>query len=93
MLCLHSFLFLFMIPFPQVSTLLLLLYLLMLAVEHKPCIYCSLLILVLMTSSCSFYGNKDTGDRCWLDLDSEWMHMSRLSNMVYGVMSSPSVSA
>ncbi|KAJ8326361.1 hypothetical protein O5D80_005117 [Batrachochytrium dendrobatidis] len=83
MLCLHSFLFLFAIPFPQISTLLLLMYLLMMLVEHKPCLYCSLLILLLMTSSCSMYGTDEIGSRCWLDLDPDWLHTARLSNMVY----------
>ncbi|KAL2917833.1 hypothetical protein HK105_202706 [Polyrhizophydium stewartii] len=83
MLCLALFVHLFLVPYPQAPTALLVGLLALFVIEHKPCIYCSALILALLCSSCSLYGDSATGSRCWLDLDTDWLLVPRMSHMVY----------
>ncbi|KAI8587584.1 hypothetical protein BDZ88DRAFT_236698 [Geranomyces variabilis] len=70
MFCMQYFIFLFLIPFPQASNFFLLSFLLCLFISHKPCLYCSSVIVGLLISSCQYYTGADDSDRrCWVTLD------------------------
>lgn len=90
MFCILTFLFFFIIPFPIISNIMLLLFLLMVAIETKPCFYCSMMVLAWLTLSCSIYGSNGNGtelvgNRCYFsfaDSSSLWL-LSRPKHIVY----------
>ncbi|KAI8812589.1 hypothetical protein BJ742DRAFT_792952 [Cladochytrium replicatum] len=82
--CMQYFLVLFLIPFPQASSLFLVSFFVFLFLKHRPCLCCSMVIFALLSSTCNYYGDEmTTGNRCWVDLKRDWLFTTRLQNMVY----------
>ncbi|TPX67676.1 hypothetical protein SpCBS45565_g03658 [Spizellomyces sp. 'palustris'] len=79
MWCMQYFLFLFLIPFPRASNFFILSFLLCMFVTHKPCLYCSLVILGLLASSCNYYSPtlREEEQRCWVDFDPRFFFVGR----------------
>ncbi|KAH8704208.1 bladder cancer-related protein BC10-domain-containing protein [Talaromyces proteolyticus] len=65
MFCLRSWLPLLFIP-TNASPLFILSFVILTYVLHRPCIYCSALLLILFASSCHW------ADRCFFDLRGDW---------------------
>ncbi|KAF3402149.1 hypothetical protein DPV78_004061 [Talaromyces pinophilus] len=65
MFCLRSWLPLLFIP-TNASPLFILSFVVLTYILHRPCIYCSALLLILFTSSCQW------SDRCFVDLRGDW---------------------
>ncbi|KAI9347784.1 hypothetical protein DFJ73DRAFT_452089 [Zopfochytrium polystomum] len=87
--CVKIFLVLFLLPFPQAPSLFLLMLLISMVLDHQPCLYCSVLIMAFLRSSCSFYGSSDDhmgtqSARCWLDFYSvDFLFETRPTNQIY----------
>ncbi|KAI9204511.1 uncharacterized protein BJ171DRAFT_505978 [Polychytrium aggregatum] len=68
MWCMHWFLVLFLLPYPQAPSLFLLSLLVVMFLEHKPCLYCSIVILALLATSGALYQESIQEDTLlWLD--------------------------
>ncbi|KAH8920842.1 hypothetical protein BT69DRAFT_375451 [Atractiella rhizophila] len=81
MYCLRYFLLLLLLPFPQYPHYFVLLFLISLCLQHKPCIYCSFLLIGIFSST------------CWLDIGSSSpcsSLSSAVSNSSTNISSSPS---
>ncbi|KAH8918855.1 hypothetical protein BT69DRAFT_539881 [Atractiella rhizophila] len=81
MYCLRYFLLLLLLPFPQYPHYFVLLFLISLCLQHKPCIYCSFLLIGIFSST------------CWLDIGSSSPCSSlslAVSNSSMNISSSPS---
>ncbi|OJK03267.1 hypothetical protein ASPACDRAFT_114200 [Aspergillus aculeatus ATCC 16872] len=65
MFCLRSWLPLFFIP-TNASPLFIISFVTLTYILHRPCIYCSALLLILFISSCHW------SDRCFFDLRGDW---------------------
>ncbi|KXS13077.1 hypothetical protein M427DRAFT_34304 [Gonapodya prolifera JEL478] len=57
MYCLQHFLPLFLLPFPHQNSFFLLSYVLSLIVHHRPCPYCSLVLVALFASTCALWSS------------------------------------
>ncbi|KAI8897266.1 hypothetical protein BC833DRAFT_565961 [Globomyces pollinis-pini] len=78
----RSFLFFFLIPFPQMSTLVLSLFLFLVYLEVKPCLYCASVTIVLFCCSYFLYGNTITGSRNYIDMNTDFLLIPRARFMV-----------
>ncbi|KAI9494963.1 hypothetical protein BDB00DRAFT_816461 [Zychaea mexicana] len=80
MYCMRYFVPLLLLPFPDAPPIFVILFLVSFFLHQKPCIYCTLLLIALFSSTC-YWGQG----RCWIDL-----HQSRLfdvrqdSNATFG---------
>ncbi|KAJ3129449.1 hypothetical protein HK100_008596 [Physocladia obscura] len=86
--CLKVFLLVLLSPIPTAPTLFLLSFFMLMVLEHQPCPYCSLLIMMLFQSTCSFYGSGDdhTGcgpTTCWMNPRSLLDFRSQLNGVIY----------
>ncbi|EED15013.1 conserved hypothetical protein [Talaromyces stipitatus ATCC 10500] len=75
MFCLRSWLPLLFIP-TNASPLFILSFIILTYILHRPCIYCSALLLILFTSSCQW------SDRCFFDVRGDWF-APRFSSTTY----------
>ncbi|OKL59233.1 hypothetical protein UA08_05893 [Talaromyces atroroseus] len=90
MFCLRSWLPLLFIP-TNASPLFILSFVILTYILHRPCIYCSALLLILFTSSCQW------SDRCFLDFRGDWFSPRFSSGIIsssaqqaaYNITSSP----
>ncbi|EEA23052.1 hypothetical protein TMatcc_001916 [Talaromyces marneffei ATCC 18224] len=83
MFCLRSWLPLLFIP-TNASPLFILSFVVLTYILHRPCIYCSALLLILFTSSCQW------SDRCFFDLRGDWF-APRFSPPSYTISSNGSM--
>ncbi|KAK9468346.1 hypothetical protein V1512DRAFT_259286 [Lipomyces arxii] len=72
MFCLRYFLLLVLIPTTGASPHFLALLLINLFISHKPCVYCSLLLLALFSTTCYF------NDHCFIDTNATNFFLPRL---------------
>ncbi|KAI9335891.1 hypothetical protein BDR26DRAFT_865306 [Obelidium mucronatum] len=84
--CLRVFLFIAVSPLPTAPSFFLAVLLLSMVIEHTPCPYCSLLVLLLLKSSCALMGSGDDysgfgESTCWID--SRFLFASKLAGMVW----------
>ncbi|PKY02471.1 hypothetical protein P168DRAFT_305773 [Aspergillus campestris IBT 28561] len=91
MFCLRSWLPLLFIP-TNASPLFILSFVTLTYLLHRPCIYCSALLLILFLSSCNW------SDHCFVDLRSDWFSprlpsSSTSSSDIISASSSPSGAA
>ncbi|KAI9281763.1 hypothetical protein BC943DRAFT_329532 [Umbelopsis sp. AD052] len=64
MYCMRYFVPLLLLPFPDSPPIFVLLFLISFFLHQKPCIYCTLLLFALFSSTC-FWGQG----RCWVGLN------------------------
>ncbi|KAJ5126151.1 hypothetical protein N7448_005463 [Penicillium atrosanguineum] len=87
MFCLRSWLPLLFIP-TNASPLFIISFVALTYIIHRPCIYCSALLLILFVSSCHW------SDRCVFDLRSNWFAPRYTSEPTeYGIMSGNATTA
>ncbi|RUP45451.1 hypothetical protein BC936DRAFT_148172 [Jimgerdemannia flammicorona] len=64
MYCMRWFIPLLLLPFPNAPPIFTLLFLVSFFLHQRPCVYCTILLVALFTSTC-YWG----AGRCWLDLN------------------------
>ncbi|KAG4106378.1 hypothetical protein H8356DRAFT_1628787 [Neocallimastix lanati (nom. inval.)] len=87
--CMQWFAVLLLLPFPNSPSLFLMLYILALMLRHKPCLYCTLVIIALFYSSGLLYSSdlfsiQNIYGRQWIDKAIYWITNSKFKNMEYG---------
>ncbi|ORY53700.1 hypothetical protein BCR33DRAFT_711054 [Rhizoclosmatium globosum] len=84
--CLKVFLVLLLAPLPTAPTIFLLALLMSMVLEHQPCPYCSLLIMLVLRTTHTFYGSGDDhkgfgATTSWLD--TRFILQPKLQNMIW----------
>ncbi|CAG8470852.1 9635_t:CDS:2 [Ambispora gerdemannii] len=64
MYCMRWFIPLLLLPFPNAPPFFVLTFLISYFLHQRPCVYCTILLLALFSSTC-YWGQG----RCWLDLN------------------------
>ncbi|KAJ3346713.1 hypothetical protein HDU83_002763 [Entophlyctis luteolus] len=86
--CLKVFLVVLLAPIPLAPPIFLLSFLALMVVDHEPCPYCSLLIILLLQSTCSFYGSGDDhrgfgSTTCWIEPRTLFEFRSALHGVIW----------